>query len=77
MVNEYLLRKRLHKSWVPGPTKNKKKKEIKSTSGRQRCAREIRYQKEEQRVKKKSGPQRGYPVLKNSLPRGTPLPPHR
>ena len=45
-------------SWVPGLTKNiYKKKSTKSTSGRRGRAQEIRHQKEEQTVKKGSGPQ--------------------
>ena len=68
--NEYSLRKRLHMSWVPSSTK-------KMTTSKRRYTREIRHQRKEQRVKKGSGPQRGHPVLQNSLRRGTPLPPRR
>ena len=58
-------------SWVPSPKKKKKKnddKQAKIYAGNQTS-------EERAWVKKGSGPQQGYPVLQNSLRRGTPLPP--
>ena len=70
--NRCSLRKRLHMSWVPSPTKKKK-----TTTRKRRYTREIRHQMNEQRMKKGSEPQRKHPVLQNSQRRGTPLPPCR
>ena len=49
-------------SWVPSPTKKNDDKQAKIYA-------RIRHQRKEQRVKKGSGPQRGYQVLQNSLRR--------
>ena len=69
--NGYSLKRRLHMSWVPSPTKKT------TTRSNQKYVREIKHQRKEQKVKKGSGPQRGCLVPQNSLLRGTLPPPHR